>query len=261
MTKNQQRHCRVWSSGFSPLGAVHAPTLCWLKPELRTQNAFTLIEVMIAIAVFAIVLAAVNGIFWGGLRLRNKSVESIDAALPKERALAIIRSDLANIVPPNGRLFTAFTTVGATTNAYGMPVNNMPGQNSPEFTTTRGIIDDNTMWSDIQRVSYQLQLSTNNSAGKDLYRTVKRNLLPAVQLSGDQQPILSGVQSIFFFYHDGSAWKETWDSTNETLILPRAIKVQLQMTGEERSRIAPPPVELVVSLIDAGTNSTQVVTQ
>lgn len=225
-------------------------------------RAFTLIEVMIAMAVFGIVLAAVNGIFWGALRLRNKSVESIDAALPKERALAIIRNDLANIVPPNGRFFTALTTVGATTNAYGVPMNNMPGQNSPEFTTSGGIVDDNTMWGDAQRVSYQLQISTNNNgAGKDLYRNVKRNLLPAVQQIAEQQPILTGVQSIFFFYHDGSIWKETWDSTNETLILPRAIKVQLQMATEERGRIAPPPVEVVVALIDAGTNSTQVVTQ
>jgi type II secretion system protein J len=231
------------------------------RKTLFNTRAFTLIEVMIAMAVFAIVMAAVNGIFWGALRLRNKSVESIDAALPKERALAIIRNDLANIVPPNGRFFTAFTTVGSTTNAYGMAMNNMPGQNSPEFTTTGGVIDDNTLWGDVQRVTYQLQISTNNSAGKDLYRTVKRNLLPSIQQGGEQQPILSGVQSIFFFYHDGSIWKETWDSTNETLILPRAIKVQLQMASEERGRVLPLPLEVVVSLVDAGTNSTQVATQ
>ena len=228
--------------------------------QFKTR-AFTLIEVMIAMAVFAIVMAAINGIFWGALRLRNKSVESIDAAMPKERALAMMRNDLANIVPPSGRFFSAFTTIGATTNANGMAVNNMPGQNSPEFTTTGGVIDDNTMWGDVQRVSYQLQLSTNDTAGKDLYRTVKRNLTPAVQQTSDQQPILTGVQSIFFYYHDGSIWKETWDSTNETLILPRAIKVQLQMASQERGRLAPPPVELTVSLIDAGTNSTQVATQ
>ena len=146
-----------------------------MKRRAYTKKpAFTLIEVLMAIAVFAIVLSAVNGIFWGALRLRNKTVESIDAALPKERALAIIRNDLANIVPPNGGFFSAFTTVGATTNAYGMAMNNMPGQNSPEFTTSSGIIDDNTMWGDVQRVSYQVVNSTNNSAGRDLYRTVAR---------------------------------------------------------------------------------------
>jgi type II secretion system protein J len=222
-------------------------------------RAFTLIEVMIALAVFGIVLAAMNGIFWGALRLRNKSVESIDAALPKERALSIIRNDLENIVPPGGRFLTAFTTTGTTTNATGQSMSTMPGQSSPEFTTSNGVIDDNTAWADIQRVSYQLTLSTNGGVGRNLMRVATRNLLPSVQQqTSEQQSILTGVQNIFFSYHDGTIWKETWDSTNEVLRLPRAIKVQLQMASEERGRQAPPPLELIVSLVDAGTNSTQV---
>jgi type II secretion system protein J len=233
-----------------------------LKPELRTRRAFTLIEVMIALAVFAIILSAVNGIFWGALRLRNKTVESIDAALPKERALGIIRNDLANIVPPGGKFFTMFTTTGTTTNANGMSMSMMPGQNSPEFTTSNGVIDDNSGWGDIQRVSYQLVNATNGNAGKDLMRIVTRNLLPSVQQqTSDQQAILSGVQNIFFYYHDGSIWKEVWDSTNEVLRLPRAIKVQIELASEQRGRLAPAPLEIVVPLIDAGTNTTQVATQ
>jgi len=225
-------------------------------------RAFTLIEVMIALAVFAIILAAMNGIFWGALRLRNKSVESIDAALPKERALTIIRNDLENIVPPGGRFFTPFTTTGTTTNSNGQSMNSTPGQNSPEFTTSNGVIDDSTGWGDIQHVSYQLVISTNGNAGRDLVRVVTRNLLPSVQQqASDQQAILTGVQNIFFSFHDGTTWKETWDSTNELLRLPRAIKVQLEMANTERGRQAPAPLELIVGLVDAGTNSTQVATQ
>jgi type II secretion system protein J len=232
------------------------------KHGAKSSNAFTLIEMMIAIAVFAIVLAAINGVFWGALRLRKKTVESIDAALPKERALAIMRNDLANIVPPSGKFFTTFTTTGTTTNANGVAMTTMPGQNSPEFTVSNGAIDDRSGWGDVQRVSYQLMTSTNGGAGRDLFRIVTRNLLPSIQQqSSDQQSILRGVQSMFFYFHDGSAWKETWDSTNETLRLPRAIKVQLEMASAERGQLAPPPLELIVSLIDAGTNTTQVATQ
>ena len=86
--------------------------------------------------------------------------------------------------------------------------------------------------------------------------------MPSVQQqTSEQQAILTGVQNMFFYYHDGSIWKETWDSTNEVLRLPRAIKVELQMASEERGRQAPPPIDLVVSLIDAGTNTAQVATQ
>lgn len=224
----------------------------------RSARAFTLIEMMIAIAVFAIVLSAINGIFWGALRLRNKTVESVDAALPRERALAVIRSDLENVVPPGGKFFTTFTTTGTTTNANGLATAVMPGQSSPEFTTSNGAIDDNSGWSDIQRVSYQLVNSTNGNAGRDVVRVVNRNLLPTVQQTSEQQPILSGVQSVFFSFHDGTVWKDIWDSTNEVLRLPRAIRVRIEMASEERGRLAPPPLELVVPLIDAGTNTTQV---
>src|SRR4051812_4166333 len=129
---------KVCSSGFSLYGAPSA-TPHRLKPGLGAKYcAFTLIEMMIALAVFAVVLAAINGVFWGALRLRKKTVESIDAALPKERALAIMRNDLANIVPPSGKFFTTFTTTGTTTNANGVAMTTMPGQNSPEFTVSNG---------------------------------------------------------------------------------------------------------------------------
>jgi type II secretion system protein J len=258
----ETRASKVWSSGFSPRGARLSTTHA-LKPELQTNKcAFTLIEMMVAIAVFAIVLASINGIFFGALRLRKRTVESIDNAVPRERALAIIRNDLENIVPPGGQFLTMFTTTGTTTNANGAATAVMPGQSTPEFTTSNGAIDDSSYWGDIQRVSYQLMNSANGGAGRDLFRIVNRNLLPATQVAtADQQPILTGVQSIILSYHDGTVWKGVWDSTNEVLRLPRAIKVEIQMASDARGRLAPPPLELVVPLVDGGTNLTQIATQ
>jgi type II secretion system protein J len=251
---------KVCGSSFSPRGA-RLSAVGWQKPRLRgLQTAFTLIEMMIALAVFAIILAAMNSVFWGALRLRNKTVESVDAAIPQERALSIIRNDLLNIVPPGGKFFTAFTTTGATTNASGGVMNVMPGQTSPEFTTSNGVIDDSSNWGDVQRVSYQLANSAKGSNGRDLVRLVTRNLLPATQQTDNQQQrtILSGVQSIYFSFNDGTTWKDIWDSTNEILLLPRAVKVELQMAASERGRALPPPAQIIVPLIDAGTNATQV---
>ena len=225
----------------------------------RTGRAFTLLEMMIAVAVFAIVLAAINGVFWGALRLRNKTVESIDAALPAEQALAIIRNDLAHIVAPGGTFFTQLQTSVPTTNrtttSSMLPSAALQGINSPQFTISNALVDDNTMWSDIQRVSYQLVSSIDATAvGSELHRIVTRNLLPAIQEDSEQRSILSGVESIYFSYFDGSQWQQTWNSTNSTLKLPRAIRVEINMAAEERGRMAPPPLNLVVPLIDAGTN-------
>jgi type II secretion system protein J len=255
----------VCGPAFRRQGGRIAATLgSRLKPGQRMLRvrAFTLIEVMVAITIFAIVLAAMNAVFFSALRLRTKSAEAVDAAIPKEQALAIIRKDLANIVPPGGKFFGTLQTTPSTTNTTtatgangGLPMNTQPGQSSPQFYTSSGVVDETVTWGDVQMVSYQLVNSTNGGIGKDLFRTATRNLLPVIQSDPEQESILSGVDSIYFLYHDGTAWKDTWDSTQETLKLPRAIKVQIALASEQRGRLAPPPIEMVVPLIDAGTNT------
>ena len=235
-------------------------------PQINcASSAFTLIEVLISIAVFAIIMVAISNVFFGALNLRRKTVESIDAAIPAEQALSIIRNDLMNIVPPptnGGVFFATLDTTAANTNTSGdsMPSQTQQGMNSPVFTTSNGHVDDSTYWGDVQKISYYLANSTNGGVGRDLIRNVTRNLLPVMQADNDPQPILNGVQSIFFYYHDGSQWKEIW-TTNETLRLPRAIKVQILMASAERGVAPPPPLEVIASLVDAGTNTTATATQ
>ena len=105
--------------------------------------------------------------------------------------------------------------------------------------------------------------STNGTAGKDLSRSVTRNLLPSLQEQSAQQPLLSGVQTVSFFFYDGTQWRNTWDSTiadaktGLTNTLPQAIKVQLALVSERTGRFAPAPIELVVPVvIQARTNDT-----
>jgi len=239
-----------------------------LKAGQRTTKkcAFTLIEVMVAVAIFAIVLAAMNAVFFTALRLRTRSAEAIDAAIPVETALGIIRKDLANIVPPGGTFFGPLQTTPTSTNMSAtatsgvLPTSTLPGQSSPQFYTASGNVDETTTYGDVQKVYYQLVASTNGGFGKDLMRTATRNLLPVIQNDSDQEPILTGVESIYFSYHDGTTWKDTWDSTQETFKLPRAIKVQIAMATEQRGRSAPPAIEMVVPIIDAGTNNFAVAT-
>src|SRR5262249_2772523 len=137
----------------------------------RRAGAFTLLEVLIATAVFAIVLAAMNTVFFSALRLRNRATDSVDAALPEQQALAVIKRDLSNLVLPGGTISGVFETTSIT--------NSMVGQSSPDFYTASALIDDTSPWAEIQRVSYALVNSTNRDAvGLDLIRASTRNLLP-----------------------------------------------------------------------------------
>lgn len=238
-----------------------------LAPSTR---AFTLLELLIAVIAFAIVLAAINGVFYSGLKLRNRSAASLDKSLPLTQALTILKRDLANLAAPggtiSGELQTSSTSTGSQQARFGSLAGATGGtsaqstQISPDFHTLSGILDNESPWPSVQKVAYLLVDSANrNALGKDLLRAVTRNLLPAsgVEEGPVEQLLLTDVSEVIFLYHDGTDWQESWDSTaSDTMKLPRAIKVQIQLAAEDRASLRP-PIELVVPVVtEASTNKT-----
>jgi hypothetical protein len=59
-------------------------------------------------------------------------------------------------------------------------------------------------------------------------------------------------------FFDGSSWRETWNGTNETTPLPRAIRLSLTLveTNFNRGNTRPQPIEMVVGLmVEPSTNA------
>ena len=214
-------------------------------PVQRRPRGFTLIEILLAVAVFAIVLTAINTVFFGALRLRNKTNEAFETALPLQQAVAIITRDLEGIVMPGGTLFGPMQSTP--TNTAGM-VDSICTRVSADLFTNTGLVDDSSPWSEIQKVAYFLAAPTNNTAGKDLIRSVTHNLLPVNTDDPVQQWLLSGVDKMAMQYYDGMAWIDTWDTTTATN-LPTAIKVQIYFLADNSSRTAPTPVEFIVPVV------------
>lgn len=237
----------------------------------QSTRAFTLIELLLAITIFSIVIIAMNTVFYAALRLRNNTAEAFDESVPLQRALTVMRQDLANIVPPGGILsgtlqstpmYGLTQTNGSSQPTEGSATTMMPVlgavESSPFFFTSTGLISDGVPWADIQQVSYVLMQPTNNTAGKSLVRCVTRNLLP---VNAPDQPekewLLNGVQDLVFQYYDGLQWETTWDTTLTTNTLPLAIKVQIFMTPKPGQTVAQMPLELLVPLdVQGRTNQT-----
>lgn len=223
-------------------------------PIQRPARGFTLIEVLLAVAVFAIVLAAINTVFFGALRLRNKTNKAFEIALPLQQTVGIVKRDLDGIMLPggllSGQLQTTVTTLDSATGSLGLRV-------SPDIFTCTGIIDDTSPWAEVRKVAYFLVMPTNDTPGKDLIRSITHNLLPVTTDEPAQQWLMSGVEKMALQFYDGLTWTETWDSTTATN-LPRAIKVQITLAQADNSRSTLAPVEFIVPvMVQARTNSTQ----
>jgi type II secretion system protein J len=214
-----------------------------------SQAAFTLLELLVAVSIFAVVLGAINAVFFSALRLRNRAAALMDKSVPVEHALSIIRKDLLSLVPPGSGMIGQLQTIGST--------NVMVGAAGPAFFCSSGLVDQTSPWADIQRVTYALVESTNRH-GQDLVRYADRNLLATSGQTPSPQFLLNGVESIVFAFYDGSQWREYWDSTTEQAVLPLGIRVQIKRVPDEEDPLAasPPVLELVVPvMVMASTNS------
>jgi type II secretion system protein J len=218
-----------------------------------------LIEILLALGICAIVLVIVSSVFASALRLQQHASDRLDESLPAERAMTLLRKDLKNAVAPGGLLAGPLQS--------GSVLGGVDANDGVQIYTTTGLITDNAPWSEIQKVTYGLQSSTDGSArGKDLVRTVTRNLLTTGTEDDDEQFIMGGVESLKFSFFDGGNWLDTWDDTTETN-LPMAIRVSLQLAPVNDTASRAEPLQLLVPLMvqvhtngldnsDAGTNTT-----
>ena len=227
-----------------------------MKIKSNNRGAFTLIELILAIGIAAIVLVAINAVFFTALRLRDAVSDSVDAASPLDEATATIRRDLQCAVTPKatGVLSGDFKVGNVTSTGINVPV-------AAEIYTATGALSVNAPWGDIQRVTYELKNSTSGAVGKDLYRSVTRNLLTETTPDVEDQLMVTGVESVKFSCYDGSQWSDTWDTTDASSVstnLPVAVRVDIQMSGDAAKGAQ--PIEILVPVdSQSRTNSTSTV--
>src|SRR2546421_7582209 len=101
---------------------------------MRCPRAFTLIEVLLALSVSAIVLAAIGGVFYSALRLRERTTAMLDESAPLYHAFALLRRDLQGAVPPGGTLSGDFKT--------GTVDTGMAEGTGLQFCTSTGVLKD-----------------------------------------------------------------------------------------------------------------------
>jgi len=226
-----------------------------LEGKGRVQGGFTLLELLAATAMFAVIIVALYSVFYGALRLRERAAETFETQLPKEFSLSLLKRDLADAVAPTGVLAGSF--LGEKREEGRRRLDRL------EIHTASARVDEHHPWGDIQRVEFSAipPEGENDLSQIDLVRAVTRNLLASTEEEPQEAVLLTGIQCLEFSYYDGETWQDSWDSTTQENTLPLAVRVWLEFLPAESEDNPPPPVEMVIS-IAAGTRSdTQAVEQ
>ncbi len=240
------------------------------------RRAFTLIEVLLATAIFSIVLVAINVVFFAALHLRQRTTAAVDDSLPLTQALAVLRKDLQNTVPPNGALSGQFrygVTGSSVTgtgsgglnggqSTSGTATSSLAQSGGLDFFASTGVIGEDSPCPDIQEINYQLSepLDRDKALGKDLVRSVNRNPLAFSTQTPDTRRLMGNIEKLEFFFYDGTQWHDMWDTSGGDPTMPLAVRVRIYPAVDRQlasQRLE--PVELIVRIQahSISTNSTQ----
>jgi type II secretion system protein J len=225
---------------------------CRISSPRSLRDAFTLVEVLLALAICAVVLVAINAVFVTAVHLRDQTANAIERSRPAEYALDQIRRDLKSVVGPHGFLAGDFKcNAQAMGTSMGLATS---GGNGLDFFCSSGIVDDTTTFGDIQEVLYQLMppADRTQAQGQDLVRCVNRNLLATTTQTPELHVILSGIQTIDLECYDGTQWLNTWDTSlgDINTNLPVAVRIRIQPALDRNDiTIKPPALETIVPLV------------
>jgi len=192
---------------------------------------------------FSVLIGALYSLFYGTLRLREKTSELTETSVPRDYIVGLINRDLAHIVAPVGIL--AGPLIGESDEEGGERLDRL------EFYTASGIVNTVDPWAEVQKVEYYLDEpeDTGETEGQELVRAVTRNLLAATAEEPEEQRLLSGVQSLEFAYYDGEYWEDVWDSTTQESETPRAIMMYVDFVAPQEGDRQMRPIELVCELV------------
>ncbi len=202
--------------------------------DTRSQRAFTIIELVIAIAVSAIVVVTIGTVLSRVARARDASRLRLDAVTRASAALDNVRRDLASVIRDSDLYFTRVVLYdGMTVTPYGV------------MDRDEVLIYNNRL-RPMQRDAYageggeyesQYRIEDDRD-GSVLW--MRRDAVPDEngEGGGTAMPAVDGIVGVSIEAYDGEAWYPDWNS--DELGLPWALRVTVTATGDEPGGVLTP---------------------
>ncbi len=217
-----------------------------MKRSESRSNAFTLIELMVAMAIIATIMTMV----YGSYAATSRSLGVYDGRMAcSERAQLVLRLMARQIrcayAPPSQTDST--TAPPSTADHDNAPYRSTPPKDESKLASVLFKGDGHGMRGEILRFATTGGLSSGPDGPMGLSRIAYRYDKPAGVLaiscephmpgpdrSGDRsvwRPVLKGVTSIDLEFHDGREWQHEWDA-KKTRRLPQAVRIAVTVTDE-----------------------------
>ena len=225
---------------------------------MKRAPAFTLIELLMALAISAVLLAAIYGVFSRAIHMRDNATHRTRDVRVRAHAAGMIRNDLRNALVSGG---TLAATLQGSQESHGA---GFPGY--LKFTATTAKDVDDEFGGDVQAIEYYIARDDEAVDQKTgvLVRTINRDLLNTTQQTTPEERVLAGVESMEVSFYSGSAWKTSWEVTTDSKTLPEAVRVTIQPVADADG-IKPAAIEVLVpwttqSAIETTTTTTTTTT-
>ncbi|MFO7959091.1 MAG: type II secretion system protein GspJ [Candidatus Brocadiia bacterium] len=192
----------------------------------RANRGFTLLEMLVAMTLMAVLAGALYASLSAGFRGRRVTEAALEPARRGTAALALLGPDLDCAVPPTGLLAGEFLGEEAT-GEDGEPADAVrfhalareQSGAAPPFPMRK----------------VELSLATDVETGETaLLRRTVHNLLAPEEPEPTEEVLCRGVRALELAYYDGSAWMDSWDSTTAGDVLPLAVSVTVLLDVEGR---------------------------
>jgi general secretion pathway protein J len=200
------------------------------------KQAFTLLELLAAMALMVVIAAALYGSLYTGFKARESSEAAVNPIWSAYIAIEMLEEDIKAALPPTGILAGEFNGVDEQ-DGKGCDSDNMV------FYCSNHKPSDQEIACDIRKVELALVESTD-SDNYMLVRKITTNLLSPRSLEPEQEVLCRAVKSLNIRYFDGFDWVDEWDSGAHNDTLPEAVEVSLEVEYEQENATAPGSLRL-----------------
>lgn len=229
-----------------------------LEPSPPSRPAFTLLELLVSLTIAATLSATMLVALASAFKSRQSAERAVGPARTQEVAMEILRDDLQCALPPRGQFAGSFIGTDAQDDR-GFDADDLMF-----YTTTASPFHVEGANGEIK----QMELTVYQPAGSTDHVLVRRTLnnkLAPVQENPDEEILCRHVYGFNLRYFDGTAWQDTWDSTQQSNSLPMAVEVTLSLDTLELDGDGKPLISQTVRIFpfpcygtsnDAATTST-----